>query len=109
MLEYAVYSVISPEGCASILFRDASQAEYAAEKLKMTAKDIVQLGIADAILPEPVGGAHNEWSTVAETIKTAALEEIKKFSKLSPEKIKEHRYNKFRSFGEFKIKSKTTK
>ena len=53
MLEYAVYSVISPEGCASILFRDASKAEYAAEKLKITAKDIIGLGIADKILPEP--------------------------------------------------------
>ncbi|MEK9728019.1 MAG: acetyl-CoA carboxylase carboxyltransferase subunit alpha [Candidatus Margulisiibacteriota bacterium] len=102
MLEYAVYSVISPEGCASILFRDASRAEYAAEKLKITAKDIVALGIADKILPEPLGGAHNEWSDVAETIKGALISEIDHYNALNADQIKEDRYKKFRSFGKFK-------
>ncbi len=102
MLEYAVYSVISPEGCASILFRDASRAEYAAEKLKMTANDIVELGIADKILKEPLGGAHNEWGTMAKSIKDTLLEELDSLKKLSKEEVKDQRYKKFRSFGKFK-------
>ena len=102
MLEYAVYSVISPEGCASILFRDASRAEYAAEKLKMTAQDIVNLGIADAILPEPLGGGHNDWETIAETIKNGLTTELNTLNKLDAQSIKDERYKKFRSFGKFK-------
>jgi acetyl-CoA carboxylase carboxyl transferase subunit alpha len=101
MLEYAVYSVISPEGCASILFRDASRANYAAEKLKITSKDIVSLGICDRILPEPLGGAHNDWSQVSSTIKDALIKEVKSLLKDSPTSLKEHRYSKFRSFGKF--------
>jgi acetyl-CoA carboxylase carboxyl transferase subunit alpha len=104
MLQYAVYSVISPEGCASILFRDPSRAEYAAEKLKMTANDIVELGIADKILPEPLGGAHNEWSVVADTIKSAILAELDDLNELTSDAIAEQRYQKFRSFGKFKEK-----
>ena len=102
MLEYAVYSVISPEGCASILFRDASQAEYPAEKLKITAKDILKLGIADGILKEPLGGSHNNWEEIGKTIKSALIKEIKSLTKLDKEALKEHRFNKFRSFGKFK-------
>jgi acetyl-CoA carboxylase carboxyl transferase subunit alpha len=102
MLQYSVYSVISPEGCASILFRDASRAEYAAEKLKMTAKDIVDLGIADQILPEPLGGAHNEWGEIAATIKAAVLKELDRLTAMSSEALKNERYDKFRSFGKYK-------
>ncbi|MGA0242273.1 MAG: acetyl-CoA carboxylase carboxyltransferase subunit alpha [Candidatus Marinamargulisbacteria bacterium] len=105
MLEYAVYSVISPEGCASILFRDASRAEYAAEKLKMTAKDITELGIADQILPEPLGGAHNDWGVVSNTIKEGLLTELDGFSTWSSDAIKDQRYEKFRSFGPFQDSS----
>ena len=107
MLEYAVYSVISPEGCASILFRDASRAEYAAEKLKITSKDIVDLGIADKIIPEPLGGAHNNWGQTADNIKENLLKEIRKLHKLNDDQIKNERYEKFRSFGKFKDTSKT--
>ncbi|MGC6367784.1 MAG: acetyl-CoA carboxylase carboxyltransferase subunit alpha [Candidatus Marinamargulisbacteria bacterium] len=102
MLEYAVYSVISPEGCASILFRDASRAEYAAEKLKMTAKDIVDLGIADQIIPEPLGGAHNNWDDVAKTIKLKLVDELENLMALDTAAIKNQRFEKFRSFGKFK-------
>lgn len=102
MLQYSVYSVISPEGCASILFRDASRAEYAAEKLKMTAKDIVDLGIADQILPEPLGGAHNEWGEMAATIKSAVLKELDRLTAMSSEALKNERYDKFRSFGKYR-------
>lgn len=102
MLEYAVYSVISPEGCASILFRDASRAEYAAEKLKITAKDIVDLGIADHIIPEPMGGAHNNWGDMAKTLKLTLVNELENLHSLDASTIKNQRYNKFRSFGKFK-------
>jgi acetyl-CoA carboxylase carboxyl transferase subunit alpha len=102
MLEYAVYSVISPEGCASILFRDASRAEYAAEKLKITAQDVVDLGIADRILPEPLGGAHHDWQVVSETIAAALADELDRLSALSREAVKADRYQKFRSFGRYK-------
>ena len=105
MLEYSVYSVISPEGCASILFRDASQAEYAAEKLKMTAKDIVELGIADKILTEPLGGAHNEWGQIGTTIKTALIEELTLMNDMKTNEIKSQRYDKFRSFGKYQKKT----
>lgn len=101
MLEYAVYSVISPEGCAAILFRDPEKAGYAAEKLKITANDILKLGISDGILNEPLGGAHNNWSQVAETIKAQLVNDLDHYQKLSPEAIAEERYTKFRNFGQF--------
>ncbi len=101
MMEYAVYSVISPEGCASILFRDANQACYAAEKLKITAKDIVELGIADTILSEPLGGGHNDWQAVAVTIQSTLKRELSAYAARSVSDIVNERYNKFRSFGKF--------
>ena len=101
MLEYAVYSVISPEGCASILFRDPEKAGYAAEKLKITANDILKLGISDGILTEPLGGAHNNWDEVSETIKLCLIKDLDQYKKMNPDKIAEERYNKFRNFGRF--------
>ena len=101
MMQYAVYSVISPEGCASILFRDAARAEYAAEKLKITAEDIVGLGIADSILKEPLGGGHNDWTAVAETIKKQIIKDLKHYEKSTSDKIVKERFKKFRSFGKF--------
>ncbi|MDA1353615.1 MAG: acetyl-CoA carboxylase carboxyltransferase subunit alpha [bacterium] len=101
MMEYAVYSVISPEGCASILFRDSNKADYAAEKLKITAKDIVGLGVADAVLPEPLGGAHNNWPETATTIRTRIEKDLKAYKKKAPNTIMEERYAKFRAFGQF--------
>ena len=101
MLEYAVYSVISPEGCASILFRDASLASKAAQLLKLTAKEIKGLGIADQILPEPLGGAHNNWKEMATSIQWALLCALKEYATLSAEDIVEQRYQKFRQMGIF--------
>lgn len=101
MMEYAVYSVISPEGCASILFRDSNKADYAAEKLKITADDIVDLGIADEVLPEPLGGAHNNWPEAAKTIRDTIEKDLKSFLKKEPDTIMEERYAKFRAFGHF--------
>lgn len=101
MLEYAVYSVISPEGCASILFNDASRAAYAAEQLKITSADILDLGIADDILKEPLGGAHNGWEDVGRTIRERLQSDLETYKKMSVEKIFEERYHKFRAFGHF--------
>ncbi len=101
MLQHAVYSVISPEGCASILFKDASKAPFAAENLKITAKDIVELGIADGILDEPLGGAHYDPEVMAQTIKATIERDLNTLGKQSPESLKAERYTKFRQFGAF--------
>jgi len=101
MLQHAVYSVISPEGCASILFKDASKAPFAAENLKITAKDIVELGIADGILDEPLGGAHYDPEAMAQTIKATIERDLNTLGKQSPESLKAERYAKFRQFGAF--------
>lgn len=101
MLQHAVYSVISPEGCASILFKDASKAPFAAENLKITAKDIVELGIADGILDEPLGGAHYDPEAMAQTIKSTIERDLNTLGKQSPESLKMERYTKFRQFGAF--------
>ena len=101
MLQHAVYSVISPEGCASILFKDASKAPFAAENLKITAKDIVALGIADGILEEPLGGAHYDPEAMAQTIKSTIERDLTALSKQSADSLKNERYTKFRQFGAF--------
>ena len=102
MLEYAVYSVISPEGCASILFRDAQYAEKAATNLKMTAKDCVELSIADGIVKEPSGGAHNHWEETADAIKKTIVKELNVYKKMmDPAVLVEERYQKFRQMGRF--------
>ena len=101
MLQYAIYSVISPEGCASILFRDANLSEYAAERLKITAEDILELTIADGIVPEPMGGSHNDWPAVAASIKETILTELSKYDGKKESFIIDERYKKFRNFGRF--------
>ncbi|MEK7298443.1 MAG: acetyl-CoA carboxylase carboxyltransferase subunit alpha [Candidatus Margulisiibacteriota bacterium] len=101
MLEYAIYSVISPEGCASILFHDASKASFAAENLKLTAKDIVNLNVADGIITEPLGGAHQDWEAIAKNIKAQILVDLGAYKKVSASKIRDERYTKFRQMGRF--------
>jgi acetyl-CoA carboxylase carboxyl transferase subunit alpha len=100
MLQYSVYSVISPEGCASILFRDASKSPIAAQILKITAPDIIKLGIADEIVAEPLGGAHNHWKKTADSLKKSILKQLDKFSDLPKDKIVSQRYDKFRVLGQ---------
>lgn len=109
MLEYAVYSVISPEGCAAILFRDAEKAGYAAEKLKITAKDILNFGITDGIIKEPLGGSHNNWEETAQTIKTRLLEDLEYYQKQSQDFYATERYDKFRALGQFEEKAVSKK
>ncbi|MCP4049472.1 MAG: acetyl-CoA carboxylase carboxyltransferase subunit alpha [bacterium] len=102
MLEYSIYSVITPEGCASILFRDAKKSDIAAELLKITAKDITELNVADDIVKEPLGGAHHNWEVTASNIKSFILSDLQKYKKIKNNKvIIEERYNKFRNLGQF--------
>lgn len=101
MLEFSIYSVISPEGCASILFRDASKAAIAAEELKITAKDLLAMGIIDEIIREPVGGAHSSAELTAKNIKAALLRNLGELDKLSKTGLVEDRYKKFRKMGIF--------
>lgn len=101
MLEHAYYTVISPEGCASILWRDASLYSEAAEALKITSEDLLKLGIIDEEIKEPLGGAHNDYELTAENIKNSILKSLKDLEKLSAVELKEDRYNKFRIMGKY--------
>ncbi|MFH0886610.1 MAG: acetyl-CoA carboxylase carboxyltransferase subunit alpha [bacterium] len=99
MLEYGFYSVISPEGCASILYRDASRMNEAAENLRITAKDLLEMKVIDEIIEEPAGGAHNDIPQAAENIKKTVLKHLKNLKKLSPQDLVQDRYKKFRNMG----------
>jgi len=101
ILEHSYYSVISPEGCASILWRSSSKAPLAAEALKLHGEDLEKFGIVDEIIPEPMGGAHRDYETTAANLKTALLKHLKKLSSLDTDKLLENRYQKYRSIGEF--------
>lgn len=101
MLEHSYYTVISPEGCASILWRDASKAGVAAEALKITSEDLLGLEIIDGIVKEPLGGAHNDYEMIGKNLQEAILKSINELKGTAPEKLKEERYNKFRRMGVF--------
>jgi acetyl-CoA carboxylase carboxyl transferase subunit alpha len=101
MLENAVYSVISPEGCAAILYKDASKAPEAAENLKISAQSLHKLGIIDGIIEEPLGGAHRDYKCAAVNLKNVILSSFSQLEKLSVEQLLENRYNKFRQIGSF--------
>jgi len=100
VLENAYYSVISPEGCAAILWKDQSHAPKAAAALKMTAPDLLALKLVDEVIPEPPGGAHHSWEDAAENVKKAVLRHLALLKKLDETTLKEQRYAKFRAFGE---------
>jgi acetyl-CoA carboxylase carboxyl transferase subunit alpha len=99
MLEHSVYSVISPEGCASILWRSAEQAKEAAEALKLTAEDLKQLGIIDEIVPEPLGGAHRSRAEMATRLGETLEAALAKFDNLSGDEIRRQRREKFLEMG----------
>jgi len=101
ILENAYYSVISPEGCAAILWKDRSAAPRAAEALKITAQHLLQLGLVDEIIPEPLGGAHNDPDQTTATVRDALLKHLEELLKLSPADRLKQRYAKFRNFGHF--------
>jgi acetyl-CoA carboxylase carboxyl transferase subunit alpha len=99
MLEFAYYSVISPEGCAAILWRDGSQAATAAESLKLTSKDLLKLGIVDAIIPEPLGGAHRNAHDTVYNVRQYIIKSLRELKRIKPENLVEARYRKWRSIG----------
>ncbi|MBQ8887687.1 MAG: acetyl-CoA carboxylase carboxyltransferase subunit alpha [Candidatus Gastranaerophilales bacterium] len=101
MLEHSYYTVISPEGCASILWRDASKADVAAEALKITSEDLLGLEIIDGIVKEPLGGAHNDYEAIGSELKSAIMKEINALKSVEPNKLRDDRYNKFRRMGVF--------
>ena len=99
ILENAVYSAITPEGCASILWRDSSKAPQAAESLKVSAKDLMQLGVVDEIIEEPLGGAHRNHKKAAENVKSAILRHLAELDKLPSEELTQMRIDKFARIG----------
>lgn len=101
VLEHAYYTVISPEGCASILWRDAAKASDAANALKITAQDLMKLDIIDGIVKEPMGGAHYDYDFIGAELKKDILASLEELKKMSPDELKNDRYNKFRRMGVF--------
>ena len=101
MLEYSIYSVISPEGCASILWRDSSKVPDAAAQLKLTAPDLRRLGVCDEIIPEAAGGAHRDPAITASNLRSALKRHLGDLCVLDPELLKAERYEKFRAMGAY--------
>jgi acetyl-CoA carboxylase carboxyl transferase subunit alpha len=101
MLENAIYSAISPEGAASIIYKDAGKALHAAEAMKITAEHIREFGVIDGIIPEPRGGAHRDPAMQADLIKEAIAKHLQELMKLSEQQLREDRYEKFRKIGRF--------
>jgi acetyl-CoA carboxylase carboxyl transferase subunit alpha len=101
MLENAVYSVITPESCASIIYRDSGKAEQAAAALKLAAPDMLKLGLIDGIIPEPAVGAHEDHDEAARLVKEQLLKSLQELSSLSPDEAVQLRYAKFRKMGNF--------
>jgi acetyl-CoA carboxylase carboxyl transferase subunit alpha len=101
MLENAVYSVISPESCAAIIYRDSGKAEQAAAALRLTAEDLKSLGLIDGIVPEPAGGAHEDWANSAENLRSELRIRLAELATLSGAELVERRYQKFRQMGNF--------
>jgi acetyl-CoA carboxylase carboxyl transferase subunit alpha len=101
MLENAVYSVISPESCAAIVWRDAGKAELAANALKLTATDLTKLGLVDEIVPEPGDGAHSDYDRAARNLADVLSKNLTDLQSLSPEQLVDDRYAKFRAMGGF--------
>lgn len=101
MLENSVYSVISPESCAAIVWRDSTQAEKAAGALKLTAQDLLRLGMIDDIIPEPAEGAHSDWDMAAKNVGDALEMQLKELGAMSADELADQRYEKFRAMGAF--------
>ena len=101
VLEHAYYSVISPEGCAAILWKDRAFADRAADALKLTSNHLIEMGFADEIVPEPLGGAHTDPKGMAQTLKQHILRNLKEMQALTETQRRDHRYAKFRAMGRF--------
>ncbi|KPK11033.1 MAG: acetyl-CoA carboxylase subunit alpha [Acidithiobacillales bacterium SG8_45] len=105
MLQFSTYSVISPEGCASILWKSADKASQAAEAMGITAERLKGLGLVDEILPEPLGGAQRDTDAMAATLKSALISAIKELAKIDPDRLSDLRYDRLMKFGVFEEKS----
>jgi acetyl-CoA carboxylase carboxyl transferase subunit alpha len=105
MMENAVYSVISPESCAAIIYRDATQAPLAAAALKMTAPELLELGLIDGIVPEPGEGAHADPDGAAESLRATLRGALESFEGMSPRRLIDDRYEKFRRMGAYYAES----
>jgi len=103
MMENSIYSVISPEGCASIMWRDASKRELAAEAMKITASDLSQSHLIDDVVPEPPGGAHNDWDAAARMLDEKLQWHLGELKRLTPDELVQSRYDKFRNMAQFFI------
>jgi acetyl-CoA carboxylase carboxyl transferase subunit alpha len=103
ILQYSTYSVISPEGCASILWKSASKAEEAAQALGLTAERLLEHKLVDKIIPEPLGGAHRNPAAMAETLKAAIWEELQHLESLSLETLLDRRYQRLRAYGAYEV------
>jgi len=101
MMEFSTYSVISPEGCAAILWKDGSKADLAAKALKVDAGELLKMGIIDKVIKEPLGGAHREPATAFKSLKAALVSELAELTALDAESLVEARYRKFRNMGVF--------
>ena len=101
MLQYSTYSVISPESCSSILYRDATKAQKSAEALKLTAKDLASFGIIDEVIPEALGGAHRDPQRTGENVQAALRKHLAELKQMSPEEIVRARYEKYRAMGAY--------
>lgn len=101
MLQFGYYSVISPEGCAGILWKHVKYADKAARALKFTSKDLLGMGVIDEIVPEPLGGAHRDHRQIAATLKATFSKQLRTLQGMSTEALLEHRYQKFRKLGQF--------
>ncbi len=104
MMQYAIYSVIPPEGCAAILWRDAGRKEEAASALKLTAQDLLELGVVDEVVPEPLGGAHRDPDRAAATLHEALVRHLREVRALPPEERLRRRYDKYRRMGRFSLR-----
>lgn len=102
MLQYSIYSVISPEGCATILWKSADKAEEAAEAMRITAPHLIDFGLVDEVLPEPLGGAHRDPKAMAETVRNALLESLHELDQLSSDELLEKRQQRLAGFGQYK-------
>jgi acetyl-CoA carboxylase carboxyl transferase subunit alpha len=102
MLQYATYSVISPEGCASILWKSADKASDAAETLGITATRLKALGLVDKIISEPLGGAHRDYPAMMQTMRKALQESLKQVSAMKQDEMLQTRFNRLMSYGKYK-------
>jgi acetyl-CoA carboxylase carboxyl transferase subunit alpha len=106
MMENAYYSVISPEGCAAILWKDRKYATEAAQALKLSANDLLDLGIIDQVIPEPMGGAHHDHVGAANNLKSMVNEQLLELDGIPERDLLDQRYDKYRKFGEFREKGR---